>query len=399
MSIDENLNQTVYRVIDRLWQQRLPSDETIGLIQQIADEKFPVYLSLKNVDNPVNRKNKASTITFKDLSLKLKAEYEREKMEDDHEDLEIIQQAKMAFEDIRMDVKKIIDDCEQRMFHRFFAIKITTNFLTHFHGGDLSDNPMFMDALEYVLRSYAITNKKELMRLALDQLKKMSLEIPRNVKGIVERMTNLEKEVIAANADMTTSRIHEGSSGHFPTQIIDRNKGLFFFREALSHLYKDPVFELAYSGTRDGFDAKRFHALCEGRGPTLTIVETRDRRIFGGYAHQPWRSTNSYQPDDNAFLFSWDWKEVYKQTQNREHALFHNSNHGPAFGGGHDLAISSQCNMNSSSSMDINVTYSTRGRDRNTISGGRNFTVANIEVFLVLSQQQRTPMIASSLRY
>jgi len=313
--------------------------------------------------------------------------------------MEIIRQAKMAFEDIRMDVKKIIDECEERMFHRFFAIKITTNFLQHFFSGDLSADPQFMNALEYVLRSYAITNKKDLMKLALDQLKKMSLEIPRTVKGIVEKMTALEKEVIASNADLTTSRIHEGSVGHFPTQIIDRNKGMFFFREALSHLYKDPVFELLYSGTRDGFDAAKFHALCEGRGPTLTIIETRDRRIFGGYAHRPWSSSGGWSPDEHAFLFSWDWKEVYKQFQSPESALLHNRAHGPAFGAGPDLAIASDCNVNSLSVMEINSTYSTRGRDRNTISGGRHFTVANIEVFLVLSQQQRTPMIASSLRY
>jgi hypothetical protein len=331
--------------------------------------------------------------------MKLKSEYEREKSEDDSEDLEIIRQAKMAFEDIRMDVKKIIDECEERMFHRFFAIKITTNFLQHFHGGELVDNPQFMNALEYVLRSYAITNKKDLMKLALDQLKKMALEIPRSLKSIVEKMTNLEKEVIASNADMTTSRIHEGTVGHFPTQIIDKNKGMFFFREALSHLYKDPVFELLYSGQRDGFEASKFHALCENRGPTLTIIETRDRRVFGGYTHQPWRSTNVPQADEHAFLFSWDWKEVYKQFQNKDKAIFHNSQHGPAFGAGHDLAISSNCNLNTSSFMEINCTYSSNGRDRNTISGGRNFTVANIEVFLVLSQQQRTPMTSSSLRY
>jgi len=63
-------------------------------------------------------------------------------------------------------------------------------------------------------------------------------------------------------------------------------------------------FTLLWRGTRDGFEASTFHAICDGKPNTLTVVKTTTGWIFGGYTSLPWSSSQGYKPDSKAFLFS-----------------------------------------------------------------------------------------------
>jgi hypothetical protein len=40
---------------------------------------------------------------------------------------------------------------------------------------------------------------------------------------------------------------------------------------------------LIYKGTRDGFKASIFHQKCDGKGPTISIVQSDSDQIFGAY--------------------------------------------------------------------------------------------------------------------
>jgi hypothetical protein len=40
---------------------------------------------------------------------------------------------------------------------------------------------------------------------------------------------------------------------------------------------------LIYNGKKDGFSNKIFHNKCDNIGPTLTIYETNDEILLGGY--------------------------------------------------------------------------------------------------------------------
>ena len=46
---------------------------------------------------------------------------------------------------------------------------------------------------------------------------------------------------------------------------------------------------LLYRATRDGFEAANFHANCDDKGPTVTIVKSGNN-IFGGFTEMPWQS-------------------------------------------------------------------------------------------------------------
>ena len=46
-------------------------------------------------------------------------------------------------------------------------------------------------------------------------------------------------------------------------------------------------FVLIYRASRDGWAAPRFHACCDNKGPTVTVIKSGNN-IFGGYTEQSW---------------------------------------------------------------------------------------------------------------
>ena len=44
---------------------------------------------------------------------------------------------------------------------------------------------------------------------------------------------------------------------------------------------------LCWRGSRDGWASSTFHYLCDGKGPTVTIIKVK-QYIFGGYANISW---------------------------------------------------------------------------------------------------------------
>lgn len=70
-------------------------------------------------------------------------------------------------------------------------------------------------------------------------------------------------------------------------------------REWLPH----SCFQLLYRSSRDGNSARAFHRVCDGRGPTLTLVKGVDRSVCGGYASVSW-SCEGLVADPHAFVFN-----------------------------------------------------------------------------------------------
>eukprot|EP00483_Globobulimina_turgida_P006419 UN06429 len=62
---------------------------------------------------------------------------------------------------------------------------------------------------------------------------------------------------------------------------------------------------LLYRGSENKYSAHKFHELCNGKAPTLVIVQSDFGNIFGGYTTVKWRSNPGKDggKDLNAFLF------------------------------------------------------------------------------------------------
>lgn len=62
--------------------------------------------------------------------------------------------------------------------------------------------------------------------------------------------------------------------------------------------------QLCYQGTRDGFSASDFHAKCNNKGETVTVIKSTGGWIFGGYTPIDWTSRGGYAFDSRTFLFT-----------------------------------------------------------------------------------------------
>ena len=70
------------------------------------------------------------------------------------------------------------------------------------------------------------------------------------------------------------------------------------------------------------------------------------------------------------------------KTQEQQRAIRCDPGYGPVFGGGYDLAISSNANTNTSSQSYLGSTYERPpGRQVTFFTGSANFTVTDYEVF------------------
>ncbi|RGB39469.1 hypothetical protein C1646_664566 [Rhizophagus diaphanus] len=64
-------------------------------------------------------------------------------------------------------------------------------------------------------------------------------------------------------------------------------------------------FILLLRGTRDGFDAPKFHQLCDGKDATISFARIKDsKQIIGGYNPLHWYQNSTYASTNDSFIFN-----------------------------------------------------------------------------------------------
>jgi hypothetical protein len=150
-------------------------------------------------------------------------------------------------------------------------------------------------------------------------------------------------------------------------------------------------------GSVEGYQSNYFHNVCDGKGPTLTVVQSEHEQIFGGYTSVPWSRNIAYYPDLSAFLFQLNKMTLHFPYRNKECAVRHHSGCLTTFGGGfgfgtdNDLYISEACDRYRNSYCNLGETYSLGQRTmqygsdeaRRYMAGTYKFLVREMEVFRV----------------
>ncbi len=108
----------------------------------------------------------------------------------------------------------------------------------------------------------------------------------------------------------------------------------------------DGEFNLLYRSSRDGLSGDAFHSKCDNKcSTTLTVIETTDGFVLGGYSNIPWASDDSYHAANKAFLFVLSGRGISSPCKMKlknagdANAVCHGASHGPIFGRGHDLWV------------------------------------------------------------
>ena len=176
----------------------------------------------------------------------------------------------------------------------------------------------------------------------------------------------------------------------------DHEKHLKYLVELLNFISIDQLaknlFLLFRASEHESSLAEKFHELCDGKGPTITIARSEYKKLFGGYASISWNSDGDlYAP--NSFLFSLDKQTKHMISKNEYCAIRGNKEYGPSFGGS-DLALSYTGSLVDSTRpnwSDLGFTYSLpegvifqSDGAQSYLGGSYRFEVEEYEVFGVV---------------
>lgn len=148
---------------------------------------------------------------------------------------------------------------------------------------------------------------------------------------------------------------------------------------------------LAYKASLDGFSHDSFHAKCDNKGPTLTIIKSSEGYIFGGFTSASWDCSWTYKPDITSFLFTLTNPHNLPPTQyfpkdeeNGENAIYCSYTHCTSFGGG-DVFVFSDSHLHNDSYSNFPFRFrDSTGLGNNTFTGEFYFTTSDVEVYTVL---------------
>jgi hypothetical protein len=155
------------------------------------------------------------------------------------------------------------------------------------------------------------------------------------------------------------------------------------------------TWELLYKAAKDGFRAEDFHRCVNGKGPTMTIIRSKDGNyLFGCYAEISWACDGYYRNNPVTFIFTLTNPHNIQPTKffrnpNEAYSVCHSKRHAPCFGGvvkhnEHfiDIQIHSNANKNRNSVCSFpSSCIDTTGRGELLFTGTKNFMVEEIEVF------------------
>jgi len=143
--------------------------------------------------------------------------------------------------------------------------------------------------------------------------------------------------------------------------------------------------KLLFRGSRDGFDAKKFHEKCDNKGPTLVIYKSHLNKVFGGYSSIPWNGVlNNFSQDttNSCFLFSVTNKTKHILKKN-EYEIYNDLSYGATFGGGHDICILDKNTISNYSNFGGYYVADGIAHPTTYLAGVYNFTLLDYEVFQI----------------
>jgi hypothetical protein len=243
-----------------------------------------------------------------------------------------------------------------------------------------------------------LINSQDLMRKEIEKLKeekntilkdneKITTTLKTEVSELNKKILNYKEQIEELNKKIDEPKKNSKIVNFKPTEhyLIDEIK----CNKLIEWIGKDVKFELIYRATDNGFKAIDFHKLCDKKGPTLVVVLTNHGKLIGGYTTIDWDGTVGYDftyVKDNtssSFLFSLTLNKKYKlKSEQAKYAIANSANHGPKFGGGHDLEIVSNCNTSENFYSYMGHTY--ESEDKSLFYGSEKFLVKNYEVYKVI---------------
>ncbi|KAJ5073626.1 pep-cterm sorting domain-containing protein [Anaeramoeba ignava] len=234
-----------------------------------------------------------------------------------------------------------------------------------------------------------IKSKNLLSKDMIDKIEELHLQMDRETNQ--DPNQNVIPFPVTEIADIyLTPRIKQ-----IPSKIITKNQNMI---KSLKNWINNPEFfekmKLGFSLSKTENDATKFHEICDDKGPTLVLIQSKNGNIFGGFTSVGWKSSvgNNYIEDENAFIFTLTNQSNLPQKFDlkpfeKNYAIRYYSNLGPLFGRGYDFGIKTNLKRGYS-----NFGYSYNlpegidlGSDqaKSFLGGSYSFVVRKLEIFFL----------------
>ena len=213
-------------------------------------------------------------------------------------------------------------------------------------------------------------------------LKNENVNLKNDIKNLKEEITSIKKRLDDLEKIITNNK--DEWKG-FTNKII-KNKDEV--KQLLNWINPNEKYKvkLLYDANLEENTNKDFHNKCDGKGATITLVESSKGKRFGGFTRISWNNNiKNWMSDANAFLFSLDKNKKFKVIK-PEYAIFGREDYGPHFGYNNDFTPghpngSKYFIGGTHPSNHINKTYEA---EDNELSGENNFTIVSMEVYQVI---------------
>lgn len=112
--------------------------------------------------------------------------------------------------------------------------------------------------------------------------------------------------------------------------------------------------------------------------------------LFGGYAHAPWNSSDTYTNDPRAFIFTLVNPNSIPPTRylikggQEQYAYYNGADYDPTFGNGHDIYVPDESNETTGHTSFGYTHTDTTGKGTLTFTRNRTFLTNEIEVYKIL---------------
>lgn len=226
-------------------------------------------------------------------------------------------------------------------------------------------------------------NNENLINILIDKINSLEKE-NEIMKNKIKDLEDLFSEEIKEKKQLKNYIIGDSIS------TINRIQDYFLLRNGIySQLNelkgKIIKLKLIFKSSRDGNTSEDFHKFCDGKGPTISVIKTKENNVFGGFLNIQWKSEGEGHKDNKAFLFSFKKNKIYKNN-GKGNAGFFLKECGPNFSYG----INIKNNFNESNRHRVRNKYDSEccwtniASDFELNDGIEYFDIEEIEIFEVI---------------
>jgi len=192
----------------------------------------------------------------------------------------------------------------------------------NFNELDESSKKTYFDKLVRKLKEYETS--KPLVDIGNIDMAKIRVALQDTLDRLLNKNISLKAPIMEGSLTQT----------YLESNIV-HPEDIALIKDWMPSLYQFNL-RLLYRSSRDGANPQAFHAKCDGKGATLTIIKcmfekSQKTSIIGGFLDQSWHHRGDYIISDYAFLFSLT-TGVKCPVSNRLYAAYGGPRNGPRFG-------------------------------------------------------------------